>query len=30
MDENKYLLAGWAAIIQAILFPLAISISIVQ
>ena len=30
MDENRYSLAGWAAIVQAILFPLALGISVVQ
>jgi hypothetical protein len=30
MDENRYSLAGWLAITQAILFPLAFAISIAQ
>lgn len=30
MDENRYQLAGWLAITQAVLFPLAFVISIVQ
>ena len=30
MDENKYSLAGWLAIIQAVIFPLAFVISIAQ
>jgi hypothetical protein len=30
MEENRYLLAGWLAIAQAIIFPLAFAISIAQ
>ena len=30
MGENRYALAGWLSIVQAILYPMAIGISIVQ
>lgn len=30
MDENKYRLAGWLAIVQAILFPMAMVIGIIE
>lgn len=30
MDENRYQLAGWLAVIQAVLFPLAFVVSIIQ
>ena len=30
MEENKYKLAGWLAIAQAVMFPVAIAIGIVE